>query len=51
MLGERRDLYIDKEVFRVESEEQAMGDIALEDLKKKRLALKDEMFEIISKRG
>ena len=39
---------VDKEVFRIESGEEARADIALEDLKKKRLTLKDELFAIIS---
>ena len=39
---------IDKEIFRAESDEEPMGDVALESLKKKRLALKDEMFAMIS---
>ena len=39
---------IDKHIFRVESAEEALGDIELEVLKKKRLALKDEMFGMIS---
>jgi uncharacterized protein YdcH (DUF465 family) len=39
---------VDKEVFRIESGEEARADLALEDLKKKRLTLKDELFAIIS---
>jgi len=39
---------VDKHVFRVESKEEALGDLELEELKKTRLALKDEMFGIIS---
>lgn len=42
---------IDKEIFRVESGEVAMTDLALEELKKKRLAHKDEMFTIISEKS
>jgi len=39
---------VDKEVFRIESGEEARADLALEDLKKKRLTLKDKLFAIIS---
>lgn len=42
---------VDKEVFRIESDEEPRTDLALEELKKKRLALKDEMFAIISEQA
>ncbi len=40
---------LDKEIFRHEDGEQPMEDAALEALKKKRLALKDELYQIIQK--
>ncbi len=40
---------IDKHIFRVESEEEVLDDASLENLKKVRLQLKDEIHAIISK--
>jgi len=38
---------IDKEVYRVENNIEPRSDAALEELKKRRLVLKDELFRII----
>ena len=38
---------IDKEVYRVENDIEPRSDAALEELKKRRLALKDELFKMI----
>lgn len=38
---------IDKEVYRVENDIEPASDTTLEDLKKRRLALKDELFNIL----
>lgn len=40
---------VTKEILRIEKEIEAASDVRLEDLKKNRLALKDEMVEIILK--
>lgn len=40
---------LDKEVYRIESGETPTSDDILEELKKKRLFLKDELFSILSK--
>ncbi|MGQ4002808.1 DUF465 domain-containing protein [Francisellaceae bacterium CB300] len=38
---------LDKHVFRVESEEEVLDDVSLENLKKERLKLKDEIYAMI----
>lgn len=38
---------VDKEVFRVENNIEPRSDVALEDLKKRRIVLKDELFKIL----
>ncbi|MFO0794827.1 MAG: YdcH family protein [Candidatus Brocadiaceae bacterium] len=38
---------LDKEVFRVENDIDPKSDITLENLKKQRLALKDELFQML----
>lgn len=38
---------IDKEVYRVENNIEPRSDWALEEIKKRRLALKDELFQIL----
>ena len=38
---------IDKEVYRVENNIEPRSDTEMEDLKKRRLALKDELFQIL----
>ena len=38
---------LDKEVFRVENDIDPKSDTTLENLKKQRLALKDELFQIL----
>ena len=38
---------VDKEVYRVENNIEPRSDAALEELKKRRLALKDELFKMI----
>ncbi|MDN3515416.1 MAG: YdcH family protein [Candidatus Brocadia sp.] len=38
---------VDKEVFRVENNIEPRSDVALEELKKRRLVLKDELFKIL----
>ncbi len=40
---------LDKEIFRHEDGEEPMDDAALEVLKKKRLALKDDLYQILQK--
>ncbi|MCF6767103.1 DUF465 domain-containing protein [Thiotrichales bacterium 19S11-10] len=40
---------VDKEVFRVEANQEGISEIHLEDLKKERLLLKDEIYQIILK--
>lgn len=40
---------VDREIIRVEQEIEVRGDFALEDLKKKRILLKDEMLAMIRK--
>ena len=40
---------LDKHIFRVESEGETLDDVSLENLKKDRLKLKDEIYAIISK--
>ena len=39
---------LDKEVYRVENDIEPASDTTLEDLKKRRLALKDELFNMLS---
>lgn len=41
---------LDKEVYRVENDIEPRSDDAMEDLKKRRLALKDELFQILRHR-
>lgn len=38
---------INLEILRIEEEEEAASDVRFEDLKKERLALKDQIFEIL----
>lgn len=38
---------LDREVYRVENNIEPRSDVALEELKKRRLALKDELFQIL----
>ena len=38
---------LDKHIFRIESEEEILDDVSLENLKKERLLLKDEIYAII----
>lgn len=38
---------LDKEVFRVENDINPKSDVTLENLKKQRLALKDELFQML----
>ena len=38
---------VDKEVFRVENNIEPRSDVALEDIKKRRLVLKDELFKTL----
>ncbi|HHT9138164.1 MAG TPA: YdcH family protein [Candidatus Wunengus sp. YC60] len=38
---------IDREVYRVENNIEPRADVALEELKKRRLAIKDELFRIL----
>ncbi|NUO10460.1 MAG: DUF465 domain-containing protein [Candidatus Brocadia sp.] len=38
---------VDKEVFRVENNIEPRSDVALEDIKKRRLVLKDELFKML----
>ena len=38
---------LDKHVFRVESEEEVLDDVSLENIKKERLKLKDEIYAMI----
>ena len=38
---------IDREVYRVENHIEPRSDVALEELKKRRLAIKDELFRIL----
>ena len=38
---------LDREVFRVENNIEPRSDMTLEDLKKRRLALKDELFQML----
>ncbi len=40
---------VDKELFRIENEEETPSNTYTENLKKKRLKLKDELFAIISR--
>ena len=40
---------LDKHIFRIESEEETLDDVSLENLKKERLLLKDELYAIIIK--
>ena len=42
---------IDREVVRAEQGVEHMGDFDLEDLKKKRLVLKDELYGLLKKAG
>lgn len=38
---------LDREVFRVENDIEPRSDVALEELKKRRLVLKDELFQML----
>lgn len=38
---------LDREVYRVENNIEPRSDVALEELKKRRLALKDELFQML----
>lgn len=38
---------VDKEIFRIEEEIETPGDAFIEDLKKKRLALKDRLYQLL----
>ncbi|MEP9412588.1 MAG: DUF465 domain-containing protein [Candidatus Brocadia sp.] len=38
---------LDREVFRVENNIEPRSDVALEELKKRRLAIKDELFQML----
>lgn len=40
---------LDKEVFRVENDINPTSDVTMENLKKQRLALKDELFQMLKK--
>jgi len=39
--------HVDKEIHRLETEDQPVSDSYMEDLKKKRLNLKDELYQLL----